>query len=209
MTSVYVLNDTTAYGVGVAQFFADNATALGMTVLGFEGTEERSNFDGIIQPIIALNPDAVYMGGIYDQMGIFANQLRAAGYTGQLLGPDGLDSGDYVELGGAGVVGTHYSSAAGPASVFPGTEQFIADYTEKYGNAPTPYAAEAYNSTGIVLAALARAIDAAGGEIPSREAVSAEVRATTDYDGLTGIDHIRRQRRPDTGELFRARSRLG
>ncbi len=187
VTSVYVLNDTTAYGLGVAQFFADNATALGMTVLGFEGTEERSNFDGIIQPIIALNPDAVYMGGIYDQMGIFANQLRAAGYTGQLLGPDGLDSSDFVELGGAGVVGTHYTSAAGPASVFPTAEQFVSDYTDKYGNAPTPYAAEAYNSTGIVLAALARAIDAAGGEIPTREAVSAEVRATTDYDGLTGM----------------------
>ena len=73
--SVYVLNDTTAYGQGVAEFFRNNAEQLGISVLGFEGTEERSNFDGIIQPILALYPDAVYMGGIYDQMGVFANQL--------------------------------------------------------------------------------------------------------------------------------------
>jgi branched-chain amino acid transport system substrate-binding protein len=186
ITSVYVLHDTTAYGQGVAEFFRDNSEALGIAVLGFEGTEERSNFDGIIQPILALAPDAVYLGGIYDQFGVFVNQLAAGGYTGQILGPDGLDSPDYAELGGEAAVGTFYSSAAGPASVFPGTAQFIEDYTEKYGSAPTPYAAESYDSTGIVLAALERAIEAAGGELPTRAAVAAEARATTDYEGLTG-----------------------
>ncbi|MEP7292829.1 MAG: branched-chain amino acid ABC transporter substrate-binding protein [Chloroflexota bacterium] len=186
ITSVYVLHDTTAYGQGVAEFFRNNATDLGINVLGFEGTTETSNFDSLIQPILALAPDAVYMGGIYDQMGVFANQLTAAGFEGQLLGPDGLDSPVYAESGGDGVVGTHYSSAAGPASVFPGTAQFIEDYTAAYGSAPTPYAAESYDSAGIVLEALARAIDAAGGEVPTREAVAAEVRATADYEGLTG-----------------------
>jgi branched-chain amino acid transport system substrate-binding protein len=186
ITSVYVLNDTTAYGLGVAEFFRDSATALGIDVVGFEGTDERSNFEGIIQPILALEPDAVYLGGIYDQFGVFVNQLGAAGFEGQILGPDGLDSPDYAELGGDAAVGTHYTSAAGPASVFPGTEQFIADYTEAYGSAPTPYAAESYDATGIVLAALERAIEAAGGEIPTRAAVSEEVRATENYEGLTG-----------------------
>ena len=186
VTSVYILHDTTAYGQGVAEFFRDNSEGLGITVLGFEGTEERSNFESLIQPILALAPEAVYMGGIYDQFGVFVNQLGAAGYEGQILGPDGMDSPDFVELGGETAVGAFYSSAAGPASVFPGTEQFIADYTEVYGNAPTPYAAESYDSTAIVLEALARAIEAAGGEIPTREAVAAEVRATTDFEGLTG-----------------------
>jgi branched-chain amino acid transport system substrate-binding protein len=186
ITSVYILNDTTAYGEGVAAFFRDNVEALGVTVLGYEGTEERSNFEGIIQPILALAPDAVYFGGIYDQIGIFVNQLYAAGYTGQILGPDGFDSPEYIALAGPAGVGTHYSSAAGPASIFPGTAQFVADYTEAYGNAPTPYAAESYDSAGIILAAIQRAAEAAGGEIPTREAVSTEVRATTDYEGLTG-----------------------
>lgn len=186
ITSVYVLNDTTAYGAGVAAYFRDSAEALGITVLGYEGTEERSNFEGIIQPILALAPDAVYLGGIYDQMGVFVNQLYAAGYTGKILGPDGLDSPEYIALAGEAGVGTNYTSAAGPASVFPGTAQFIADYTEKYGAAPTPYAAESYDSTGIILEAIMRAAEASGGEIPTREAVSTEVRATTAYAGLTG-----------------------
>ncbi|MCC6805406.1 MAG: branched-chain amino acid ABC transporter substrate-binding protein [Anaerolineae bacterium] len=186
ITSVYVIHDTTAYGQGVAEFFRDGSTELGITVLGFEGTEERSNFESIIQPILALAPDAVYMGGIYDQMGVLANQLVAGGFTGQLLGPDGLDSGVYVESGGAGVVGTYYSSAAGPASVFPDAAQFIADYTEAYGAAPIPYSAESFDATAIVLEALVRAIEANDGALPTREAVTAEVRATTDFEGLTG-----------------------
>jgi len=179
--SVYVLNDTTAYGAGVASYFRDNAESLGITVLGYEGTEEKSNFDGIIQPILALAPEAVYMGGIYDQMGVFANQLVAAGYTGQLLGPDGLDSPDFAKLAGTAAVGLFYSSAAGPASAYPGTAQFVTDYTAKYGSAPTPYAAEAYDSAGIAIAGILKAATDANGEIPTREAVAAAVRATADY----------------------------
>jgi len=186
LKSVYVLNDTTAYGAGVASYFRDNATALGMNVLGFEGTTETSNFDSIIQPILALNPDAVYMGGIYDQMGVFANQLAAAGYKGQLLGPDGLDSPDFAKLAGTAAVGTYYSSAAGPASAYPGTAQFVKDYTAKYGSAPTPYAAEAYDSASIVLAGILKAAQAANGDVPSRADVAAAVRATSDYQGITG-----------------------
>jgi len=184
--SVYILNDTTTYGAGVAAYFRDSATALGINVLGFEGTTETSNFDGIIQPILALNPDAVYMGGIYDQMGVFANQLVAAGYTGQLLGPDGLDAPDYAKLAGQAAVGTYYSSAAGPASAYPGTAQFVKDYMAKYSTAPTPYAAEAYDATGIVLAAIAEAATADNGAIPTRAEVAADVRATQNYQGLTG-----------------------
>jgi branched-chain amino acid transport system substrate-binding protein len=183
--SVYILHDTTAYGQGVAEYFRDAAEGLGVTVLGFEGTEERANFDGIIQPILAQAPDLVYMGGIYDQFGIFVNQIAAAGYTGIYMGPDGLDSPSYAELAGDAAVGTYYTSAAGPASVFPAAEQFVADYTEAYGEAPTPYAAESYDSAAIILLAIASAAEAAG-DLPTRAAVAEAVRATTDFEGITG-----------------------
>ncbi|MCC6802705.1 MAG: branched-chain amino acid ABC transporter substrate-binding protein [Anaerolineae bacterium] len=186
-TTAYVLNDTTAYGLGVASFFRDNIEAAGITVLGFEGTEETSNFEGIIQPILALSPDVVYFGGIYNQIGVFVNQLYAAGYTGEFLGPDGLDAPDFAELAGTAVVGVHYTSAGGPVSAFPNSAAFVDSYTEKFGEPPVTYGAESYDSTGIILAAIERAVEAAGGEIPTREAVAAEVRATTEYDGLTGM----------------------
>jgi branched-chain amino acid transport system substrate-binding protein len=184
--TVYILHDTTSYGQDVAEFFRRDAEAAGLTVVTFEGTEERSNFDSILQPILALNPDLIYMGGIFDQWGIFASQARAAGYTGQLMGPDGLDSPDYAELAGDAAVGTYYTSVAGPASLYPNAAQFIEDYTATYGEAPTPFAAQSYDSAGVVLAALERIVTENGGVLPTRAEVTAAVRATEGYEGITG-----------------------
>ena len=69
--TAYVLHDKTAYGQGVADFFRIRAPLEQLKVLGFEGTEEKANFDPIITPIKARNPDLVYFGGIYDQAGVF------------------------------------------------------------------------------------------------------------------------------------------
>lgn len=182
--SVYILHDTTAYGQGVAEAFQTEAERLELTVLGFEGTEETANFDGLIQPILALEPDLIYMGGIYSQFGIFINQAAAAGYTGLYMGPDGFDSPELAELAGDAAVGVYFTSVAGPASLYPNAAQFIEDYTESFGEAPTPFAAQAYDATAIALAAIARAAEAAGG-VPSRADVASEVRATENYEGLT------------------------
>jgi branched-chain amino acid transport system substrate-binding protein len=158
---------------------------LGLTVLGFEGTEETSNFDGIIQPILALAPELVYFGGLYPQSGVFISQARSAGYTGDFMGPDGFDSSEFAELSGEAGVGTYYTSVAGPASIYPNAAQFITDYNEKFGEDPQPFAAQAYDAAVIVLNGIAAAATEAGG-LPTREAVAASVRATENYEGLTG-----------------------
>ena len=184
--TVYILHDTTAYGQGVGGFFRGEAEALGLTVLGFEGVEERTNFDSILQPILALSPDLIYMAGIYDQFGIFVNQARAAGYAGQFMGPDGIDSPDFVELGADAAVGTYYTSVVAPAAQYPNAAQFIADYTATYGEGPGPFAAQAYDSMGILLATFDRLAAANGGTLPTREEVVAELRVTENYEGITG-----------------------
>lgn len=184
--SVYVLHDTTAYGQGVAQFFAAEAEALGLTVLGVEGTTETANFDGVVQPILAQSPDLIYFGAIYSQAGIFINQARAAGYEGAFLGPDGFDSSDYAELAGDAGVGTYYTTVAAPATFYPKAAQFIEDYQAKFSEDPQPFSAQSYDSTGIALNAILRAAQEADGQLPTREAVAAAVRATDAYEGITG-----------------------
>lgn len=184
--SVYVLHDTTSYGQGVADYFRREAETLGLTILSFDGTEERSNFDTILQPILAMQPDLIYTGGMFDQFGVFANQARAAGYDGLFMGADGLDSPEYAELGGEAVVGSYFTTVAGPASLYPDAAQFIEDYTARYGEAPTPFAAQAYDSAGVIIAALERLVAANGPVVPTRAQLAAEVRATEDYRGITG-----------------------
>jgi branched-chain amino acid transport system substrate-binding protein len=186
LQSVYILHDKTAYGQGVAEFFRQAAEAAGMTVLGFEGTEEQANFDSIITPIIAANPELVYFGGIYSQAGIFFRQAREKGVTAVFMGPDGMDSSELAGLGGDAVVDMYYSTVAAPATVYPAAAQFIADYEARFGEQTQPFAAQGYDSMNVCLDGIKRAVEANGGALPSRQQVAEAVRATADFPGITG-----------------------
>ena len=181
--SVYIIHDKTTYGQGVAEFFKADVEKKGLKVLGFEGTEEKSNFDPIITPIKAKNPDLIYFGGIYEQAGPFFKQAREKGVKAQFLGPDGLDSSDLAKIAGKAVVGMHYTSVAGPVSVYPQAKQFADEYKKKFGKNPEPFAAQAYDAAAIAI----KAVEAAGkgGKVPSRDAVTAAVRDVK-HTGITG-----------------------
>ena len=182
--SAYVIHDKTTYGQGVAEFFRDDAKKKGIEILGFEGTEEKSNFDPIITPIKAKNPDLIYFGGIYDQAAPFFKQAREKGVKSRFMGPDGMDSSDLTKIAGAAVKGMYYTSVAGPVSVYPKAKKFAQDYKAKFKKDPEPFATQAYDSAALGLAAIEQAIKAGGGKLPSREQVSVAVRKTK-YSGLT------------------------
>ncbi|MBK9778755.1 MAG: branched-chain amino acid ABC transporter substrate-binding protein [Anaerolineales bacterium] len=184
--SVYIIHDKTAYGQGVAEFFRAAAEEDGIQVMGFEGTEETANFDAIVTPLIAANPDVVFFAGIYNQAGVFFKQARDAGYEGTFLGTDGMDSSDLADIAGDALTtggGMAYTTVAGPAGAYPKAATFVADYTAKFGGAPEAYAAQAYDSMGVCLTAIKAAAEAAGGK-PTRLQVAEAVRAVS-YEGLT------------------------
>ena len=181
--TAFVIHDKTTYGQGVAEFFKADAEKKGIKVLGFEGTEEKSNFDPIITPIKAKNPDLIYFGGIYEQAGPFFKQAREKGVKSKFLGPDGMDSSDLTKIGGKAVVGMHYTSVAGPVSVYPQAKQFAEDYKKKFGKNPEPFAAQAYDATAIAVKAIEAT--AKGGKAPTREAVTAAIRGVR-HTGITG-----------------------
>src|SRR5437870_11660258 len=83
--SVYIVHDKTTYGQGVAEAFKADIAKKGVKVVGFDGTEEKSNFDPIVTPIKAKNPDLIYFGGIYDQGAPFFKQARETGVKSKFL----------------------------------------------------------------------------------------------------------------------------
>ena len=183
--TAYVIHDKTTYGQGVAEFFKADAEKKGIKILGFEGTEEKSNFDPIITPMKAKNPDLIYFGGIYDQAAPFFKQAREKGVKATFMGPDGMDSSDLTKIAGKAVQGMYYTSVAGPVSVYPAAKEFAKQYKDKFKKDPEPFAAQAYDSTAIALKAIEAAIKASGGKVPSREQVSVAVRKTK-HTGITG-----------------------
>jgi branched-chain amino acid transport system substrate-binding protein len=185
--SVYIIHDKTSYGQGVAEFFRAAAEEDGMEVMAFEGTEETANFDAIVTPLVAAAPDVVFFSGIYNQAGVFFKQAREAGYEGTFLGTDGMDASDLADIAGDALTtggGMAYTSVAGPAAAYPKAAKFAEDYNAKFGSAPEPFAAQAYDSMAVCLNAIQDAAEAAGG-VPTRTQVAEAIRALT-YEGLTG-----------------------
>src|SRR5512132_2463395 len=134
--SAYIVHDKTQYGQSIAEFFKADAEKKGIKVVAFEGTEEKSNFDAILTPIKAKNPDVIYFGGIYDQAAPFFKQAREKGIKAAFMGPDGMDSSDLTKIAGAAVKGMFYTSVAGPVDVYPAAKAFKAEYKEKFKKDP-------------------------------------------------------------------------
>jgi len=186
--TVYIFHDKTPYGQGIAEFFRIAAQKENIQILGFEGTEEFNDFNSIIRPMLAANPDIIFFSGVYNQAGVFFKQARNSGFTGTFLGTDSMDASNLATIAGDALSkdgGMVYTSVAGPAQAYPNASQFIEDFTNRFGSHPQPYAAQGYDAMGICLKAIEIAASDTGGDIPSRIAVAKAVRSLT-YEGITG-----------------------
>ena len=63
--SVYILDDSGAYGVGLADAFQAQAEKKGIKVLGRDRLDPKAaDYTAILTKIKSLNPDAIYYGGV-------------------------------------------------------------------------------------------------------------------------------------------------
>jgi branched-chain amino acid transport system substrate-binding protein len=184
--SVYIIHDKTLYGQGVADNFRNEAKKLGINVLGYEGTEERANFSPMINPLKAKNPALVYFGGIYHQGGLLLKQLREKGVTAKFMGPDGLDSAEMAKIAGSSVVGSYYTSVAGPPDAYPETAAFAKKFKQRFGKDVEAFGLYGYDATLVGIKALEGWLKAHPGKKPTRTEVSTAVRKIKGFRGVTG-----------------------
>ena len=112
--SVYVVNDGTSYGNGLASAVAtqaskDGAKVTSATVPGTSqcqnGTASSSEYSAAATQALASNARALFYGGYYCDLGLFLGALKSAGYTGAVMSGDG-------SLSPALIQGTTPASAA-------------------------------------------------------------------------------------------------
>jgi branched-chain amino acid transport system substrate-binding protein len=184
--SVYIIHDKTLYGQGVADNFRQEATRLGLKVLGYDGTEERANFAPMIIPMKARNPDLVYFGGIYHQGGLLLKQMREKGVKAVFMGPDGLDSSEMVRIGGAQVIGSYYTTVAGPADAYPESAAFAKRFKQRFGKEIESFGMYGYDASLVAIKAIEQTLQTNGGKKPSRAEVSTAIRKLKNFKGVTG-----------------------
>ncbi|WP_291428433.1 branched-chain amino acid ABC transporter substrate-binding protein [Deinococcus sp.] len=175
--SVYLINDKTAYGEGLTKEVEKALKASGVTVIATEGTEEKSDFSSIIAKIKLQKPDAIYFGGIYNQVGVFIKQLREGGVATPVVGGDGLDSGELpVIVGTANANNIYFTTVAAPIDALPAAKVFAANYKKTFKDDVQGFGAFGYDAAKVVLQGTLNAVRANGNKLPSRTQVEKAIR---------------------------------
>ncbi len=202
-SSVYILQAPWDPGAKNADYFKREADRIGLKVVGVLTTEVSDDFTSIIAKVMHLNPDLVYVAALSSQAGPFFRQARAAGYTGAFL-TMGNDPG-LADLAGpllADGAGAYYLDTSAPVDAYPGAAQFAKDFNARYGSAPRPFAAEAYDAAGVCLKSIEDASKAKSGELPTRGEVAKAIRALVDYPGITGTYTFNKRGDPTLANYF-------
>jgi len=88
---VYVLDDSGAFGVGIADSFSKRAQELGIQILGRDRLDPKeADYKTILTKIKGLNPDAIYYGGVQQAAVKLARQAYEVLPTVHKLGSDGI-----------------------------------------------------------------------------------------------------------------------
>jgi len=175
---LYANND---YGLALRRAFEAGVRAHGGQVVAVESyLDGDSNFSAQLTNIAAQNPEALYIGGYYTEAAKIAQQAALQGLKVRLMGADGFDSPELINLGGAAVEGALFTSGFYNGTQDPLAAEFVRKYEAAYGSKPDMFAANAYDSARIII----EAIQAVG---PNRAAVRDWIANVKDFPGVTGL----------------------
>ncbi len=185
--SVYVIDDKSLYGSGVAALFKKRCEELKLKVVSHDiVSPTQRDYKALMTKIKDKGPDVVYFGGTTQTGGPrVAKAMHDDKVNCPLMVPDGC-----YELAFVNAVGAEAFDALkcfvtiggiAPAHLKGAGADFVKRYTEKYGKAPDADAVYGYEAAAVVLEALC----AAGKK--GREAVRKAVLTTKDFEkGLLG-----------------------
>jgi branched-chain amino acid transport system substrate-binding protein len=182
INKVAVLRDLGSdYSQGLADVFERKFTEMGGKIVAGETyTKGSTDFRSQLTAIKRAAPDAIYIPGYYNDIGLIARQARELGITAKLMGGDGWDSEKLFELGGSAVEGSYFSNHYSPDDPNPRVQKFIASYKKAYGSVPDSLAALGYDAAMVAVDAIKRA--------PSfdRAAIRDAIAQTKNFHGVTG-----------------------
>jgi len=177
--TVYVLDDSGAYGVGIADSFSKRAAEKGIKLLGRDQLNPKeADYTTILTKIKGMNPDAIYYGGV-DQAG---SKLAKQAYdvVPKMIkgGGDGVYGGSFLTAGGFPAIDGWYSTIAGPHLLDnPEAQPWVQKFQKKYNKVPQDYSITAYDAALVILDAIKRV--AASGKTPDRHNVRDAIQATS------------------------------
>lgn len=158
--SVYIIDDATTYGVGIADAFSKEWATLGGTNLGRSSEPSTTtSYLSLLTQVASKHPDVIYFGGLDSTGGILIRQqmLQVPTLkTTPFAGGDGLVTSTFSKTigtsGGGPIFGT---VATVDESAVSTAQSFLTKYDATYGAANLgAYSAAGYDCANILIQAI-------------------------------------------------------
>jgi branched-chain amino acid transport system substrate-binding protein len=185
-TTAMLVDDAMTYTKFLAKYFVDRYT---MDDIGGEVVKELSyqigdtDFSGQITEFQGLDPqpDVFFVSSNPGEIGTIIKQFREAGIEQPILGGDGYDTPQLLELAGENAREVYFTTHQGIYGDAPESKDFIAKFEEEYGKVPDAvFAALGFDGINLMADAITRAGETGGEKV--RDALG----ATTGFKGATG-----------------------
>jgi branched-chain amino acid transport system substrate-binding protein len=155
---VAVIDDSTAYGQGLADAFEKTAKAGGAQIIAREHTTDKdTDFKAILTRIKGRGPDLIMFGGIDPQAGPMVKQMSELGIKAKFIGGDGMQTPNFIKLAGPAAEGVMASMPGLPKEKMPGGATFLQKYKAKFNQDVELFAPMGYDAAMVIVEAMKRA----------------------------------------------------
>lgn len=154
-------NQSSDFSMGVADVFEKKAKELGMEVVADESYgDSDTDFKAQLTNVRGQNPDVLFIPDYYEKVALIAPQVKEAGIEATLVGADGWDTVLSVmdESSFASLDNSYFSNQFTLEDPSEEVQTFLKNYKEKFGENPSTFAAEGYDTVYLYK----QAVEAAG-----------------------------------------------
>ncbi len=184
--SIFVLDDSGAYGVGLADAFQAQAEKKGIKVLGRDRLDPKAaDYAPILTKIKSLNPQALYYGGVAQAGVKLAKQAYEIIPDTIKAGGDGMQTVDLLKGAGFPAVEGWYATVASPhVTEDPIAAKFSDRYFARFKERPDDYTITCYTGALVIIEAVKKV--AATGKPVTRDLVRDAIQTVKLPDSMLG-----------------------
>ncbi|MDH6134571.1 branched-chain amino acid transport system substrate-binding protein [Kitasatospora sp. MAA4] len=179
--SVYLIDDKSDYGVGLA---GDIKTQLGtdsVQVISDSVAAGTNDYSAVATKVANSGAQAIYYAGYYADAAPLAKAIKNTSFAGKTMSDDGSNDPKFISLAGPASEGWQFTCPclSAVAATDTATKQFVSDYTALAKQPPGTYSPEGFDTTNTLITVM-KSI----GNGVTRAKVVDGLR-TVDYTGLT------------------------
>jgi len=184
--TIFILDDSGAYGVGLADAFQAQAEKRGLKVLGRDRLDPKAaDYAPILTKIKSLNPQALYYGGVAQAGVKLAKQAYEIIPDVVKAGGDGMQTVDLLNGAGFPAVEGWYATVASPhVTDDPVAAKFSDRYFARFKQRPDDYTITCYTGAQVIVEAVKKV--AASGKPVTRDAVRDAIQGVKLPDSMLG-----------------------